>query len=103
MTEPIKEASEELAQWLSYPTELGCRPAKVEFTTEFDDPDGIHCMIFRFQKTLLGKWLLGIVSESGTFSEMQEYHKESELEDATRILEMLKAYWKQQDDSLVES
>ena len=103
MTEPIKEASEELAQWLSYPTELGCRPAKVEFTTECDDTDGIHCMIFRFQKTLLGKWLLGIVSESGTFSEMQEYHKESELEDATRILEMLKAYWKQQADSLEES
>ncbi len=34
---------------------------------------------------------------------MQEYHKESELEDATRILEMLKAYWKQQADSLEES
>ena len=54
-------------------------------------------------QTCESKWLLGIVSESGTFSEMQEYHKESELEDATRILEMLKAYWKQQADSLEES
>lgn len=35
------------------------------------------------------------VSESGTFSEMKEYNKKTEIEDAQKILEMLKNYWKE--------
>ena len=40
--------------------------------------------------------MLGIVSESGTFSEMKEYHAKNEIDDATIILNMLKEYWKEQ-------
>ena len=52
-------------------------------------------MVFKYKKNLLGKWLLGIVSESGTFSEMGEYNQKTEIDDAKRILEMLKNYWKE--------
>ena len=39
--------------------------------------------------------VIGIVSESGTFSEMGEYHLKTEIDDAKRILEMLKNYWRE--------
>ena len=61
----------------------------------FTDEDGINCLIFKYKKNVLGKWLLGIVSESGTFSEMGEYNQKTEIDDAKRILEMLKNYWRE--------
>ena len=51
-------------------------------------------MIYKFKKDEQSKWLLGIVSDSGTFSEMREYNKESEINDAKAILNMLKEFWK---------
>ena len=51
-------------------------------------------MIFKFKKSFFGKWLLGIVSESGTFSEMKEYNSSTETEDAKSLLHILKEYWK---------
>ena len=95
MNNEVKEAMLELEKWLLDPHELGHRPSKIEYTNSFEDEDGIKCMIFKYKKSILGKWLLGIVSESGTFSEMQEYNKYTEIEDAKKILEMLKNYWKE--------
>ena len=95
MIEEIKNATLELENWLSDPRELGKKPAKIEYTTSFEDEDGIKCMIFKYKKNILGKWLLGIVSESGTFSEMQKYNPKNEIEDAKQILEMFKNYWKE--------
>ena len=67
MNNEIVNAMEELENWLADPTELGRKPAKIEYTASFEDEDGIKCMIFKFKKSFFGKWLLGIVSESGTF------------------------------------
>lgn len=95
MFKEINEAKLELEKWLSDPHELGKKPSKIEYTNSFEDEDGIKCMIFKYKRNIFGKWLLGIVSESGTFSEMQEYNRNSEIEDAQKILSMLKNYWKQ--------
>ncbi len=95
MNNEIKNAMVELKNWLSDSHELGKKPSKIEYTTSFEDEDGIRCMIFKYKKNILGKWLLGIVSESGTFSEMREYNPKTEIEDAKKILEMLKNYWKE--------
>ena len=95
MNEEIKNAMVELENWLSDPQELGKKPAKIEYTNSFEDEDGIKCIIFKYKKGVLGKWLFGIVSESGTFSEMKEYDPKNEIEDAKQILEMLKNYWKE--------
>ena len=95
MNDEVKEATLELEKWLSDPHELGHKPSKIEYTNLFEDEDGIKCMIFKYKKSFLGKWLLGIVSESGTFSEMKEYNKDTEMEDAKKILKMLKKYWKE--------
>ena len=44
--------------------------------------------------------MLGIVSDSGTFSEMKEYHKETEIEDAKQIIKLLKEFWQRQAKEL---
>ena len=92
MNNEIVNAMEELENWLADPSELGRKPAKIEYTASFED--GIKCMIFKFKKSFFGKWLLGIVSESGTFSEMKEYNSATETEDAKSLLHILKEYWK---------
>jgi hypothetical protein len=95
MDNEIKEATKQLEEWLAHPQELGKKPFRIEYTNSFEDKEGTKCMIFKYKKSFLGKWLLGIVSESGTFSQMQEYNKNTEIEDASKILEMLKNYWKE--------
>ena len=94
MNNEIVNAMEELENWLADPSELGRKPAKIEYTASFEDEDGIKCMIFKFKKSFFGKWLLGIVSESGTFSEMKEYNSATETENAKALLHILKEYWK---------
>lgn len=94
MNNEINKAKLELERWLSHPNELGKKPSKIEYTNSFEDEDGIKCLIFKYKKSIFGKWLLGIVSESGVFSEMQEYNKNTEIEDAKTMLEVMKNYWK---------
>lgn len=93
--EIISNAIAELENWLAYPSELGAKPAATEYSCSFEDEDGIFCMVFKYKKTPGGKWLLGIVSDSGTFSEMREYNESTKIEDAKKILDFLKDYWKQ--------
>lgn len=90
----ITQAQSELEIWLSDIRELGCKPYKIEYSTSFEDEDHIRCHIFKYKKSMLSKWYLGIVSDSGTFSEMKEYHKNTEIEDAKHILNLLKEIWK---------
>lgn len=94
MGKSIEEMKEELESWLCHPSELGQKPKKIEHTMDFVDPDGIECSIFKFRKNLFSKYMLGIVSDSGVFSEFKGYQKTTEVEDAQEILEMLKAYWR---------
>ena len=96
MEQDIKNAAASLENWLSHPSELGHKPSKLVHTSTFVDADGIQCMVFKFKPSLLGKWMLGIVSESGTFSNMQAYDQATERQDAQAILDMLKNYWKEQ-------
>ena len=102
LEEIIKQNKKELEEWLKHPNELGRKPSKIEYTNQFEDEDGIQCMIFKYKKSLFGKWLLGIVSESGTFSEMKEYKQENEIEDAKKLLEILKNYWKQMAEQMTK-
>ena len=87
-------AIEKLSKWLDYPTELGKRPCKVEITNHFQYENGLNCTILKYKKEPNDKWLLGIVSDSGTFSEMQEYHQQTELQDAKKLVDKLVKYWK---------
>ena len=95
MEQEIMNKKQELEAWLSDPHELGSKPFEIKYVTQFEDEDGIHCTIFKFQKHFLGKWYLGIVSDSGTFSEMKEFDMMTATEDAKELLEMLKNYWKE--------
>lgn len=90
----IEAAAQQLAEWLSDPRELGVRPAKIEYVEAFEDEDEIECMIFKYKKSLFSKWQLGIVSDSGVFSQMQEFHSGSARREAEECLEFLKNYWK---------
>ena len=54
----IKNAMAELEDWLSDPSELGKKPAKIEYTNAFVDEDGINCLIFKYKKNVLGKLMM---------------------------------------------
>lgn len=90
----IEDMKAELSDWLSDPAELGRKPSKIEYVKSVKDEDDIECHIFKFRTELLDPWKLGIVSESGTFSEMQSFKEETAEQDALEILNMLKEYWK---------
>ena len=45
MNNEIVNAMEELENWLADPTELGRKPAKIEYTASFEDEDGIKCCL----------------------------------------------------------
>ena len=96
MKEEIIKNKKQLEDWLSDSHELGRKPYKINYTNSFEDEDGIRCFIYKYKKHFFSKWCLGIVSDSGTFSEMLEYKRETEIEDAKKILESLKNYWKEQ-------
>lgn len=88
------EDEKKIIEWLEDPRELGKKPVKIEFTKEFTDEDGITCKIFKFKKSMLSPWKLVISSDSGVFSEMENYNAETEVEDAKKLLKFLKDYWK---------
>lgn len=90
----IEDAQKKLAEWLSDERELGVKPFRIEYVESFVDDDEIECMIFRYRKTLFSKWMLGIVSDSGVFSQMKEFCQETARQDAGECLEFLKNYWK---------
>ena len=109
MNNEIVNAMEELENWLADPTELGRKPAKIEYTASFEDEDGIKCMIFKFKKSFFGKWLLGVcggyeddeLEHCGhVFSEMEEYDPATAQEKAIAMVEMIRQYWQKQAQEL---
>ena len=95
----IEKAKDELSNWLSDYRELGHKPSKIEYTNEFVT-ENIHCYIFKYKKERFSKWYLGIVSDSGTFSEFKEYKKETEIDDAKEIIKLLSEFWKKTAENI---
>ena len=98
--EQLNAATEAMIEWLAHPAELGKAPAKIECAGEFDLHE-MHYYIFKYKKSALGKWLLGICGgyEDGelehcghVFSEMEEYHEETAVEQATALVEYVREY-----------
>ena len=85
---------DEVIDWLKHPNELGKAPFKIEFAKEFTDPEGIHCLIFKFKTGALSPWLLAIHSDSGIFSEEEKYDEKRDIEQAQALINYLKQYWK---------
>ena len=98
-----QHAKTEMTNWLSHPHELGKAPAKIDLGGEFDHK-GLHYYIFKYKKSVLGKWLLGIcggyegdaLQHCGhVFSEMQEYKEKTAEQDAVALIEYVESYWKE--------
>ena len=98
--EQLNAATEAMIEWLAHPAELGKAPAKIECAGEFNLHE-MHYYIFKYKKSALGKWLLGIcggyeddeLENCGhVFSEMEEYHEETAEEDAIALVEYVREY-----------
>ena len=100
----MEAAKNSMVEWLSHPQVLGKIPTKIECTGTFD----LHVMryyIFKYKRSLLGKWLLGVCGgyEGETlehcghvYSNMEEYHEAASVKAATEIVEQLRVYWMEQ-------
>lgn len=88
------ERMEQVINWLKHPAELGKEPAEIEFVKEFTDPEGFNCQIYKFKADKGSPWLLAINSDSGVFSEQEEYDAEHDVEQAQYMLDYLKQHWK---------
>ncbi|MGG3283847.1 DUF4261 domain-containing protein [Paenibacillus solani] len=105
MTAQQQAAKDSMIEWLMHEQELGHQPSKIELAGEFDLHD-MHYYIFKYKKTLLGKWLLGVCggyeNPSDTehcghiFSEMQPYNAATAEEESIHMVEMIREYWMQQ-------
>lgn len=107
-------AKEEMIRWLSHSGELGKAPYRIESTNKFDYLD-MKYYIFKFKKSKFSfKWLLGVcggfecdsIRDCGhTFSEFKRYYGQTEKEDAIKIIEIIRDFWKnkaQECDFLVK-
>jgi len=109
MTPQKQAAIQSMIDWLGDERELGRKPSKIEIAGEFD-LHGMHYYIFKYKKTLLGKWLLGVCGgyehPSDTqhcghvFSEMTPYNPITAEQEATAMVEMIRQYWMKQAASL---
>lgn len=100
----MNAAMESLSEWLAHPAELGKAPAKIECAGEFDLHD-LHYYIFRYKKSRMGKWLLGVcggyegdgLEHCGhVFSEMEDYDPADAQEKAIALVEAVRSYWMEQ-------
>lgn len=86
----IEKSKKDLEVWLEDIRELGHKPFKIEYTNNFEDEKGVKCYIFKYKKSMLSKWFLGIVSDIGIFSKInEEYKKDTEITDAKSTLKLL--------------
>ena len=98
MNQQQNAALESMKEWLAHPDELGKEPAKIELAGEFDLHE-LHYYIFKYKKSILGKWLLGVCGgyEPGetehcghVFSEMEPYEETTAKEKAIAMVEMIR-------------
>lgn len=102
MTAQQQAAMQSMIEWLADERELGQPPSKIEIAGEFDLHE-MHYYIFRYKKSMLGKWLLGVCGgyedPSDTehcghvFSEMQPYDPATAEQEAVKMVEMIREYW----------
>ena len=99
--EQMNAAMESLTEWLAHPAELGKAPAKIECAGEFDLHD-LHYYIFKYKKSLMGKWLLSVcggyegeeLEHCGhVFSKMEKYNPATGQEKAIALVEVMRSYW----------
>lgn len=102
--EQLQAAQQAMIDWLKHPQELGKEPAKIECTEEFDF-HGLHYYIFRYKKSILSRWMLGVCGgyEEGdlnhcghVFSEMEPYDEVIAKDRCIAMVERIRAYWKAQ-------
>ena len=104
-------ARQDMIRWLSHPSELGKKPAKIECTHEFDYLN-LNYYIFKFKKGLFdSKWMLGVCGGyegnetehcGHVFSKFEEYNQLNEKEDAVEIIEMIRQYWIQRAKDITD-
>ena len=82
-----------VVDWLKHPSELGAEPYEIEFTKQFTTEDEYECMIFKFKQSFSSPWLIAISSDIGIYSELKEYNPETEVHDATMLIEELLDLW----------
>ncbi|MCZ8521382.1 MULTISPECIES: DUF4261 domain-containing protein [Paenibacillus] len=102
MTAQQQAAMQSLIDWLADERELGHKPSRIKAAGEFD-LHGMHYYIFRYKKTMFGKWLLGVCGgyehPSDTdhcghvFSEMTLYDPATAVQEAAAMVEMIREYW----------
>lgn len=99
--EQMNAAKEQMISWLSHPSELGKEPSKIECAGSFELYDMTY-YIFKYKKSMFGKWLLGVAGGyegdslencGHTFSEMEEYNEATAKDDAVKMVEMIRKYW----------
>ena len=105
-------AKNAMISWLSHPGELGKVPDEIELTKEFDYLD-MKYYIFKYKKNFSDTvWLLSVCggyepdSEDHcghVFSDFKEYKEENEVEDAVKIIEMIRAYWIQKAKDMMKN
>ena len=105
MTAQQQAAMQSMIDWLADERELGRQPSKIEIAGEFDLHD-MHYYIFKYKKTMLGTWILGVcggyedpsdIEHCGhIFSEMQPYNLATAEQEAVKMVEMTREYWMNQ-------
>ena len=102
-------ALENMINWLQHPSELGKKPGKIEITFDFE-LDNMTYYVFKYKKSLLGKWLIGVcggyendeLENCGhVFSEMQPYNEQSAKEDAIKLVYDVRYFGKKMAKELV--
>ncbi|MBT9776785.1 DUF4261 domain-containing protein [Clostridium sp. MCC353] len=97
-------ALQSMTEWLAHPQELGKNPYSIEPAGEFDLYD-LHYYIFKYKKSIFGKWLLGVcggyekdgLEHCGhVFSNMEPYDPSTAQEQAVSMVEMIRQYWMDQ-------
>lgn len=91
-----------MIDWLSYPTELGKKPARIQIAKEFEYLN-MKYYVFKFKANFFdNKWLIGVcggfedetLEDCGhTFSEFQEYNPQTDKEDSIKMVEMIRECW----------
>lgn len=104
--EQLHAAREAMENWLSHPQELGRLPAKIECTGDFQ-LHGLRYYMFRYKKSVLSRWMLGVAggyeensSENcgHVFSEMEPYDEAIAQDRCIAMVERIRAYWKARAD-----
>ena len=103
MSEQQKLASTQaMIEWLEYPQELGKPPVAIECVDEFDLYE-MHYYIFKFKKSMFGKWLVAVcggycgddLNHCGhVFSNMENYDPVTAEDKAIEMVESIRSYWK---------